>query len=151
MMDEPVPTLTDGLLNMMAAEKERAAAEKVKADAATAAREAESAEKARADVSAKAEKAKADAAARSALVPVPTLTDEQKRDGLLNMIRSDRNKKLSESDWSQFTDNGLSSEKKTEWVTYRQALRDLPSTLTIDPNGTYVSTWNSITWPTHPQ
>ena len=150
-MDEPVPTLTDGLLNMMAAEKERAAAEKVKADAATAAREAESAEKARADVSAKAEKAKADAAARSALVPVPTLTDEQKRDGLLNMIRSDRNKKLSESDWSQFTDNGLSSEKKTEWVTYRQALRDLPSTLTIDPNGTYVSTWNSITWPTHPQ
>jgi hypothetical protein len=83
--------------------------------------------------------------------PVPTLTDEQKRDGLLNMIRSDRNKKLSESDWSQFTDNGLSSEKKTEWVTYRQALRDLPSTLTIDPNGTYVSTWNSITWPTPPQ
>jgi hypothetical protein len=145
MMDEPVPTLTD----------EQKRAEKVKADAATAARDAHyAAEKARDDVSAKAEKAKADAAARSAFFVhhvAPTLTDEQKRDGLLNMIRSDRNKKLSESDWSQFTDNGLSSEKKTEWVTYRQALRDLPSTLTIDPNGTYVSTWNSITWPTPPQ
>ena len=83
--------------------------------------------------------------------PTPSLTDEQKREGLLNMIRLDRNKKLAESDWSQFADNGLSTEKKTEWITYRQALRDLPLTLTIDPNGTYVSTWNSITWPTPPQ
>jgi hypothetical protein len=81
----------------------------------------------------------------------PSLSDEQKIDGLLNMIRSDRNKKLTESDWSQLADNGLSTEKKNEWITYRQALRDLPSTLRIDPNGTYVSTWNSITWPTPPQ
>jgi hypothetical protein len=79
------------------------------------------------------------------------VSDNEKIRIRLDRIREDRNKKLSESDWSQFTDNGLSSEKKTEWVTYRQALRDLPSTLTIDPNGTYVSTWNSITWPTHPQ
>jgi len=79
------------------------------------------------------------------------VSDNEKIRIRLDRIRSDRNKKLSESDWSQFTDNGLSSEKKTEWVTYRQALRDLPSTLTIDPNGTYVSTWNSITWPTPPQ
>ena len=79
------------------------------------------------------------------------VSDNEKIRIRLDRIREDRNKKLSESDWSQFTDNGLSSEKKTEWVTYRQALRDLPSTATIDPNGTYVSTWNSITWPTHPQ
>ena len=82
--------------------------------------------------------------------PTPSLTDEQRRDGLLNMIREDRNKKLSESDWSQFTDNGLSTEKRTEWITYRQALRDLPSTLTIDPNGTWITTYNSVAWPIRP-
>ena len=81
--------------------------------------------------------------------PVPTLTDEQKRDGLLNMIRSDRNKKLSESDWSQFTDNGLSSEKKIEWVTYRQALRDLPITARpiLDEDGNLTG----VEWPAPPQ
>ena len=32
---------------------------------------------------------------------------------------------LLESDWTQFAeDNPLSDEKKTEWATYRQALRD---------------------------
>ena len=82
--------------------------------------------------------------------PVPSLTDEQKRDGLLNMIREDRNKKLSESDWSQFTDNGLSTEKRNEWIMYRQALRDLPSTLTIDPNSTWTTTYNSVAWPIRP-
>ena len=79
------------------------------------------------------------------------ISDNEKIRIRLDRIREDRNKKLSESDWSQFTDNGLSTEKRTEWITYRQALRDLPLTLTIDPNSTYVSTWNSITWPTPPQ
>ena len=79
------------------------------------------------------------------------ISDNEKIRIRLDRIREDRNKKLSESDWSQFTDNGLSTEKRTEWITYRQALRDLPLTLTIDPKSTYVSTWNSITGPTPPQ
>ena len=34
---------------------------------------------------------------------------------------------LAESDWTQMADTALTTEKKAEWVTYRQALRDLPS------------------------
>ena len=52
------------------------------------------------------------------------ISDNEKIRIRLDRIREDRNKKLSESDWSQFTDNGLSTEKRTEWITYRQALRD---------------------------
>jgi hypothetical protein len=53
-------------------------------------------------------------------------------------VRSQRNKLLIASDWTQFTDSPLTPDKKTEWATYRQALRDLPGTVT-DP-----------TWPTAP-
>ena len=41
--------------------------------------------------------------------------------------RSERNKLLLETDWTQITDSPLPSEKKTEWANYRQALRDLPT------------------------
>jgi len=33
---------------------------------------------------------------------------------------------LAESDWTQIADTALTTEKKAEWATYRQALRDLP-------------------------
>ena len=39
--------------------------------------------------------------------------------------RGIRTKLLVESDWTQLSDTALSTEKKAEWVTYRQALRDL--------------------------
>ena len=38
-----------------------------------------------------------------------------------------RNNKLIASDWTQMPDSPLSAEKKAEWATYRQALRDLRS------------------------
>ncbi len=41
--------------------------------------------------------------------------------------RSLRNGKLGECDWTQMTDSPLTDEKKAEWATYRQELRDLPS------------------------
>ena len=54
----------------------------------------------------------------------------------------DRNIKLAESDWTQSaTDSTLSSDKKTEWATYRQALRDLPANTTD---------FSNPTWPTKP-
>ena len=34
---------------------------------------------------------------------------------------------LAESDWTQMADTALTTEKKAEWVTYRKALRDLPT------------------------
>ena len=55
--------------------------------------------------------------------------------------RNERNKKLVDSDWTQATDSPLASDKKTEWATYRQSLRDLP---TSQANAEY------ITWPSEP-
>lgn len=45
-------------------------------------------------------------------------------------LRSDRNEMLMRSDWTQLSNSGLSEAKKAEWETYRQALRDLPETMT---------------------
>ena len=52
--------------------------------------------------------------------------------------RTNRNKKLADSDWTQLAD---SSADATEWATYRTALRNLPSTDGFPHN---------ITWPTEP-
>jgi len=56
-------------------------------------------------------------------------------------MRERRNRRLLESDWTQYEDSPLSDSKKAEWATYRQALRDLPAT---SPNA------NAVTWPTEP-
>jgi hypothetical protein len=45
-------------------------------------------------------------------------------------LRSERNEMLMRSDWTQLPNSGLSEAKRTEWETYRQALRDLPETMT---------------------
>jgi hypothetical protein len=55
-------------------------------------------------------------------------------------IRSTRNSKLSNCDWTQLPDSPLDTAKKTEWLNYRQELRDI--TLQSDPN--------NIVWPTEP-
>lgn len=55
-------------------------------------------------------------------------------------VRGERNFLLSSSDWTQGNDSPLTDEKKTEWATYRQALRDI--TNQADPT--------NITWPTKP-
>ena len=41
--------------------------------------------------------------------------------------RSTRTSLLAECDWTQLPDSALTTEKKAEWATYRQALRNLPS------------------------
>ena len=40
---------------------------------------------------------------------------------------SKRDRKLQSCDWTQMPDAPLTDSKKTEWATYRQALRDLPA------------------------
>ena len=57
---------------------------------------------------------------------------------LAAFVRSERNQKLVESDWTQLAD---SSADTSAWATYRQALRDLPTTDGFPHN---------ITWPTEP-
>lgn len=53
-------------------------------------------------------------------------------------VRTDRNKKLADTDWTQLADSNANA---TTWGTYRQALRDLPSTDGFPHN---------VTWPTEP-
>lgn len=56
-------------------------------------------------------------------------------------LRTKRTNLLKACDWTQAPDSPLSDSKKTEWATYRQALRDVPSN-TTDPK--------VVTWPTEP-
>ena len=68
----------------------------------------------------------------------------------MEALRLERNSLLAECDWTRLDDNGLSSSEKTEWATYRQALRDLPASAnpTLDDNEMLYP--SSVTWPTKP-
>lgn len=66
-----------------------------------------------------------------------------------NLLRSKRNIFLQNSDWTQLLDSQLTESKKAEWETYRQALRDLPSTASpsLNENGQLTG----VTWPSKPE
>jgi len=71
----------------------------------------------------------------------------------LQEVKDYRNALLSWSDWTQGNDSPLSSSKKTEWATYRQALRDLPETIESDSNLTskaLADNHSHSSWPTKP-
>jgi len=57
------------------------------------------------------------------------------------VVRGKRILKLRASDWSVLSDVPMTTEKRAEWETYRQALRDI--TTQSDPF--------NITWPTPPE
>jgi hypothetical protein len=42
-------------------------------------------------------------------------------------VRSERNRLIAESDWTQLDDTPVTNAKKLEWASYRQALRDIPN------------------------
>ena len=52
-------------------------------------------------------------------------------------IREVRNSLLADSDWRILPDIPLSDEKRAEWYTYRQALRDLPANTSDPADPTY--------------
>lgn len=56
-------------------------------------------------------------------------------------VRTERDTKLTATDWTQLTDSQLTDEVKATWATYRQALRDLPSASGFP---------HTMTWPTEP-
>lgn len=56
-------------------------------------------------------------------------------------IRAERDKKLRDSDWTHISDTPLIAEKKAEWATYRQSLRNIPQDFP-DPG--------DVVWPTEP-
>ena len=72
------------------------------------------------------------------IIPV---TQDEITQGKYNSLRYERDKLLQQSDWTQMPDSPITEEKKQEWQTYRQALRNLPQTVDI----------NNIEFPTKPQ
>ena len=66
------------------------------------------------------------------------------------LFRLERNRRLANCDWTQGNDSPLTSDKKTEWATYRQALRDLPASSTPKLGAMEELLLSSITWPTEP-
>lgn len=61
---------------------------------------------------------------------------------LSDVVRPQRNQKLTDCDWTHVSDSPLSDEAQALWQQYRQALRDFPATLNeiTDP----------IPWPAAP-
>lgn len=58
-----------------------------------------------------------------------------------DVVRNKRNKLLGLCDWTQLPDSPLTTEQKTAWTTYRQALRDIPQQ-PVEPE--------QVTWPIQP-
>lgn len=56
-------------------------------------------------------------------------------------VREERNLKLAACDWTVLADSPLTTAKKTEWKTYRTALRNITAAEGFP---------NSISWPTEP-
>ena len=76
---------------------------------------------------------------------VLSLSDEeiaQNNAGAWSGIRHERNELLSETDYIILRAYESGTAVPTEWASYRQALRDLPSTSTD---------FNSVSWPTKPE
>lgn len=65
-------------------------------------------------------------------------------DNILEILRLKRDALLTESDWTQVNDSPLTDAKKTEWATYRQDLRDLPSSHQSTTN------FDDVVFPTQP-
>jgi hypothetical protein len=64
---------------------------------------------------------------------------DQKLAAKIALVKSQRNQKLTETDWTQIDDAPVD---KAAWATYRQALRDVPTQSGFP--------WD-ITWPAQPE
>ena len=77
------------------------------------------------------------------------IKDDDSRDAWLlaeewKQIRTERDRLLAESDWTQANDTPLSNADVAKWKTYRTSLRDLPS------DQSSKTKYSDITWPTKP-
>ena len=68
----------------------------------------------------------------------------------MRLLRIERDKRLVKDDWKVVKAKETGSTLSTAFKTYRQALRDLPSTATPTLNSNYELDMTSVTWPTEP-
>ena len=66
----------------------------------------------------------------------------------MRLLREERTRLIVESDWTQFPD--VPDSTKTAWQSYRQQLRDLPSSASPKLDDIYELDLSSVTWPTKP-
>ena len=81
---------------------------------------------------------------QSHFVPDDTAKDARILADEWTNIRRERDKLLTESDWTQANDTPLSDADVAKWKTYRTSLRDLPS------DQSNKTKYSDITWPTKP-
>ena len=64
----------------------------------------------------------------------------------MRLLRVERDRRIAKTDWRASSDLTISD----AWKTYRQALRDLPSTASPKLDSNYELDLTSVTWPTEP-
>ena len=81
-----------------------------------------------------------------------TLTYVNTPEYKMQELRLERNRRLTDCDWTQASDSPLSDSKKAEWKTYRQSLRDITKTIDVNKIELLGPELNasSVTWPTKP-
>ena len=75
------------------------------------------------------------------VIPLSAEELQSKNDETAAGVRNKRDRLLAACDWTVLTDSPLTTAKKTEWKTYRQALRDISAAEGFP---------NTMTWPTEP-
>ena len=68
----------------------------------------------------------------------------------LRLLRVERDKRLTESDWVVTKATETGGTVSDDWKTYRQALRDLPASASPKLDSFYELDLTSVTWPTKP-
>ena len=68
----------------------------------------------------------------------------------LRLLREERNKLISETDWTQLKDIDLDIIRERNWKNYRQALRDLPAKSNPKLNEYGRLDMKSVSWPDKP-
>ena len=68
----------------------------------------------------------------------------------MRLLRVERDKRLAKDDWKVVKAKETGTNLSSAFKTYRQALRDLPSTATPTLTSTYELDMTSVTWPTEP-
>jgi hypothetical protein len=67
---------------------------------------------------------------------------DQDQESSWKYLRTIRNDKIAECDWTQLSDSPLSAQQKSDWASYRQQLRDIPQTY---------EKAQDVVWPQPPQ